>query len=124
MHEQLFAADLSKAKSRGGKVGFIADYVPSNLIRGELAEKWEWLENPLRVKITLRKGVMFPEKPGVMAKRALVADDVVYSYERLIGSPEAIKTYFGYVKSVTEPDKYTVVFELSKFNAEWDFRFG
>ena len=29
VYEQLFAADLSKAKSRGGKVGFISDaYIP------------------------------------------------------------------------------------------------
>ena len=40
---------------------------PSDAIRGELAESWEWKENPLRVEIKLRKGVMFPEKPGVMA---------------------------------------------------------
>jgi peptide/nickel transport system substrate-binding protein len=125
IYEQLFATDLSKAKSRGGKIDFVADaYIPSHLIRGELAEKWEWLENPLRMKITLRKGVMFPEKPGVMAKRELVADDVVFSYKRLAGSPKAIKTYFDHVKDVTAPDKYTVVFEMNNFNAEWDYRFG
>ena len=35
-------------------------------MRGELAEKWELEENPLSVVFTLRKGIMFPEKPGVM----------------------------------------------------------
>jgi peptide/nickel transport system substrate-binding protein len=125
VYEQLFATDMSKAKSRGGNVPYIADaYIPSNLIRGELAEKWEWLENPLRMKVTLRKGVMFPEKQGVMQKRELTADDVVFSFKRLAGSPKAIATYFDYVKSVTAEDKYTVVFEMSKFNAEWDYRFG
>ena len=73
IYEQLFATDLSKAKSRGGKVDFVSDaYIPSHLSRGELAEKWEWLESPLRLKITMRKGVMFPEKPGVMASRVRV----------------------------------------------------
>jgi peptide/nickel transport system substrate-binding protein len=125
VYEQLFAADLSKAKSRGGKAGFIPDaWIQTDLIRGELAEKWEWQENPLRMKITLRKGVMFPEKPGVMKARELVADDVVFSFKRLASSPKANKTYFEYVKDVTAPDKYTVVFEMSKFNAEWDYRFG
>lgn len=125
VYEQLFAADLSKAKSRGGPSGFISDaYIPSDLIRGELAEKWEWLDNPLRVKITLRKGVMFPEKPGVMAKRELVADDVVFSYRRLMSSPKVNKTSFDFIKDVAAEDKYTVVFEMSKFNAEWDYRFG
>jgi peptide/nickel transport system substrate-binding protein len=125
VYEQLFAADLSKTKARGGKFTLVADaYIPSQLIRGELAEKWEWLDNPLRMKITLRKGVMFPEKPGVMKARELVADDVVFSFKRLSSSPKANKTYFDYVKDVTAPDKYTVVFEMSKFNAEWDYRFG
>lgn len=125
VYEQLFAADLSKAKSRGGEDGFTSDtYIPSQLIRGELAEKWEWLENPLRVKITLRKGVMFPEKPGVMAKRELVADDVVFSFKRLASSPKAQSGYFDHIKDVRAEDKYTVVFEMSKFNAEWDYRFG
>ncbi len=125
IYEQLFAADLSKAKSRGGKNSYINDaYIPSNLIRGELAEKWEWLENPLRLKIDLRKGVMFPEKAGVMKAREMVAEDVVYSFKRLSTSPKATRNYFDYVKDVTAPDKYTVVFEMSKFNAEWDYRFG
>lgn len=125
IYEQLFAADLTKAKSRGGKNAYVADaYIPSNLIRGELAEKWEWLENPLRLKIDLRKGVMFPEKAGVMKARELVAEDVVYSFKRLSTSPKATRNYFDYVKDVTAPDKHTVVFEMSKYNAEWDYRFG
>lgn len=125
VYEQLFAADLTKAKSRGGKNSFINDaYIPSSLIRGELAEKWEWLENPLRLKIELRKGVMFPEKAGVMKAREMVAEDVVYSFKRLSTSPKATRSYFDYVKDVSAPDKYTVMFEMSKFNAEWDYRFG
>jgi peptide/nickel transport system substrate-binding protein len=125
VYEQLFAADISKTKARGGKYGLVADaYIPTHLIRGELAEKWEWQENPLRLVITLRKGVMFPEKPGVMKARELVADDVVFSFKRLSSSPKATKNYFDYVKDVTAPDKHTVVFEMTEFNAEWDYRFG
>lgn len=125
IYEQLFAADLSKAKSRGGKNSYVADaYIPSNLIRGELAEKWEWLDNPLRLKIDLRKGVMFPEKAGVMKAREMTAEDVVYSFKRLSTSPKATRNYFDYVKDVTAPDKYTVLFEMNKYNAEWDYRFG
>ena len=56
-----------RRKRNGGKHPFYADaWLPSDAIRGELAESWEWKENPLRVEIKLRKGVMFPEKPGVM----------------------------------------------------------
>jgi peptide/nickel transport system substrate-binding protein len=125
VYEQLFAADISKTKARGGKFSLVSDaYVPSHLIRGELAEKWEWQDNPLRLVITLRKGVMFPEKPGVMKARELVAEDVVFSFKRLASSPKATKNYFEYVKDVTAPDKYTVVFAMNEFNAEWDYRFG
>ncbi len=125
VYEQLFAADLSKTKARGGKYNLVADaYIPTHLIRGELAEKWEWQENPLRLVITLRKGVMFPEKPGVMKARELAADDVVFSFKRLSSSPKATKNYYDYVKDVTAKDKHTVVFEMTEFNAEWDYRFG
>ncbi len=56
-YEQLFAADLSKAKKNGGKHPFYADaWLPSDAIRGELAESWEWKDNPLRVEVKLRKG--------------------------------------------------------------------
>jgi len=124
-YEQLFAADVSKAKSRGGKYSLTLDaYIPTDLLRGELAERWEWKENPLRLIVTLRTGVMFPEKPGVMKAREFVADDVVYAFKRLAGSPKATKNYFDYVKDVTAPDKHTVVFEMNDFNAEWDYRFG
>ncbi|HMN82165.1 MAG TPA: ABC transporter substrate-binding protein [Burkholderiaceae bacterium] len=124
-YEQLFAADLSKSKRRGGKYAFVADaWLPTDGIRGELAESWQWKDNPLRVEIKLRQGVMFPEKPGVMAARELTAQDVVYSYERLDKSPKKIPTYFDHVQKVEATDKHTVVFTFNKYNAEWDYRFG
>ena len=80
-----------QVRSNGGQHPFYADaWLPSDAIRGELAESWEWKENPLRVEIKLRKGVMFPEKPGVMASRELTADDVVFSFNRLVNSPKKI----------------------------------
>ena len=57
VYEQLFAADISKAKSRGGKFSLIPGaFLPAEVIRGELAEKWEWLEGPLRVQVTSPQG--------------------------------------------------------------------
>src|SRR6185369_8518214 len=93
-------------------------------VRGELAESWEWKENPLRIEIKLRKGVMFPEKPGVMQARELVADDVVFSYNRLANSPRKLKDYFNHVAKVEATDKHTVVFTFNGYFAEWDYRFG
>ncbi len=125
MYEQLFAGDLSKAKRNGGKFSFVPDsWLPSDGIRGELAESWEWKENPPRVEIKLRKGVMFPEKPGVMASRELVADDVVQSYVRLDKSPKKIPTYYDHVEKVEATDSHTVVFTFKTYHAEWDYRFG
>jgi peptide/nickel transport system substrate-binding protein len=123
--EQLFAADLSKSVRNGGTHPFYADaYLPSDAIRGELAETWEWKENPLRVDIKLRQGVMFPDKPGVMKSRELTADDVVFSYQRLAASPKAQAGYFDYVDRVVANDRYNVSFVFNKFHAEWDYRFG
>lgn len=125
MYEQLFSADLNKSVRKGGKHPFVADaWLPSDGIRGELAENWKTMDNPFRVEVKLRKGVMFPEKPGVMKARELVADDVVYSYTRLDKSPKKIPTYFDHVEKVEATDKHTVLFTFKNYNAEWDYRFG
>ncbi len=125
MYEQLFAGDLSKSLRKGGKYTFRPDaWLPSDAIRGELAEKWEWKDDPLRVEIKLRKGVMFPDKPGVMKSRELVAQDIVDSYYTLDKSPRKIPTYFDHLQKVEAADKHTVVFTFNRYNAEWDYRFG
>jgi len=124
-YEQLFAADLTKSKRNGGKHPFYADaWLPSDAIRGELAESWEWQEKPLRLAVKLRKGVMYPEKPGVMPSRELTAQDVAYNFTRMDKSPKKIAGYFDHIEKVEATDKYTVLFTLKEFNAEWDYRFG
>ena len=125
VYEQLFATDLSQAQHNGGKFAFVADaWIPTEAMRGELAEKWEWNKDPLQLIVTLRKGVMFPEKPGVMKSRELVADDIVYTFNRLNSSPKKIAAYFDFVSSIQAKDKYTVVFNMKEYNAEWAYRFG
>lgn len=124
-YEQLMAADLSKSQRNGGKYSFTADaWLPPDALRGELAEKWEMKQNPLRVEITLRKGVMFPAKAGVMESRELTSDDVVFSFDRLNKSPKKIPGYFDHVEKVEANGKYGVVMTLRQYNAEWDYRFG
>jgi len=124
-YEQLFAADLSKAKRHGGKYAFRDPaYLPLDSIRGELADTWRWMDNPLRLEVKLRKGVMFPEKKGVMASRELVADDVVFSHERQIKSTKAQRGYFDHIAKVEATDRHTVLFTFKEFHAEWDFRSG
>jgi peptide/nickel transport system substrate-binding protein len=122
-YEQLVVGNLDKSVRKGGKHPFIADaYLAPDAQRGELAEKWEFVENPLSIVFTLRQGIMFPEKPGVMKSRELVADDVVFSFNRLRSSPKNIRGYFDFVDRIEAKDKYTVVYHLKEYNAEWDYR--
>ena len=111
MHESLMAADLSKSKRRGGPHPFTADsWLPSDAIRGELAESWKLLENPSRVEFKLRKGVMFPDKPGIMKSRELVAQDIVEWHNRMDKSPKKVATFFDHIEKVEATDKHTVLF--------------
>jgi peptide/nickel transport system substrate-binding protein len=122
-YEHLVVGDLDKSVRKGGKHPFIADaYLAPDAQRGELAEKWEFVENPLSVVFTLRKGIMFPDKPGVMKSRELVAEDVVFSFNRLRSSPKNIRGYYDFVDRVEAKDSHTVVYYFKEYNAEWDYR--
>lgn len=124
-YEQLFAGDLSKSQRNGGPYAFLADaWLPPDALRGELAEKWEMKQNPLRVEVQLRKGVMFPAKAGVMASREFTADDVIFSFDRLNKSPKKIPGYFDHIEKVEATGKYMVTFFMKQYNSEWDYRFG
>ncbi len=100
-------------------------WLPTDAIRGELAESWKMsTDKPLRVDINLRKGVMFPDKPGVMKSRELVAEDVVFSYNRLDKSPKKIPTYFDHIEKVEVTGTHSLRFTFKHYFSEWDYRFG
>ncbi|MBC7995131.1 MAG: ABC transporter substrate-binding protein [Rhizobacter sp.] len=123
-YEVLWSGDLSKSVKNGGKHKFVADaWLPTDAIRGELAESWAW-KDPMTMEVKLRKGIMYPEKPGVMAARELVADDVVYSFNRLEKSPKKTAFYLDHISKAEAIDKHTVRFSFKEYNAEWDYRFG
>ena len=125
MHESLMAADLSKSKRRGGKYAFTADsWLPTDATRGELAESWKFLENPPRVEFKLRKGIMFPDKPGIMKSREFVAQDVVANHNRMDKSPKKTPTILDHIVKVEATDKHTVVYTFKNYFAEWDYRSG
>ncbi len=124
VREQLFAGNLDLATSRGGPYRFISDaYLPTDSIRGELAETWYW-EDPLTLVIRLRRNIHFHAKPGLMAARELDAEDVVFTFELLRDSPRKIPNYFDHVASVSARGSHEVVFKFSEYNAEWMYRFG
>jgi peptide/nickel transport system substrate-binding protein len=125
VYEQLFVADLSKARRNGGRHPFVSDsFIPPDGLKGELAEKWELKQNPWRLEVQLRKGVMWPAKPGVMAARELTADDVVYSFDRVNKSAKKIPTYFDHINRIEVTGKHSFTMHFNSYNAEWDYRWG
>lgn len=79
-----------------------SEFVPN------LAKEWQWV-SPLQLKVTLREGVRFHNG------RELVADDIVYSIERIknpmTASPSAAN--ISLLKKVEATGKYTLMLTLS-----------
>ena len=124
VREQLFSANLNLSAKKGGPYPFVADaYIPAEAVRGELAESWQWID-PLTLEIRLRRGVIIPAKAGVMERRELDAHDVVFSFNNLQASPKKIHNYFDHIDQIVVLDSHTLRFNFSRFNAEWDYRFG
>jgi len=120
--EQLVVGDLSKSVTRGGPFRFVSgSWLPTEALRGELAESWELKDNPLAAEFHLRRGIMWPAKDGVMASRELTAEDVVYSFNRMINSPRKLQRVYDFIDRVEATDKYTVTYYMKEFNAEWDY---
>lgn len=85
---------------------------------GQLAESWE-IPDDVTYIFYLRKGVKFH------SGREMTADDVVYSFDRVLGKTEAgdigalgsKDSYYGGIESVEAVDDYTVKFTLKEPNA-------
>ena len=125
VREQLFAGDLDKSIRKGGHYPFVAEaYLPNDVLRGELAERWEW-EDEHTLVVHLRPGARFTGRAGVMEARELTAADVVYTFHLVNDSPKKAQSdYWGYIDGVEARDDRTVVFRFNEFNAEWPYRFG
>ena len=105
-----------------------SDNVPSSALKGQIAESWEWDEDTATLTVTLRDDVYFQtldEEYDYYGGRQLVADDVKWSYDRLVGQGEfeetgAIETEAGWesllsplLEATTVIDDYTVAFTLT-----------
>ena len=125
IREQLFSGNLEKSVRKGGHYTFHAEaHLPTEVMRGELAESWGW-EDDRTLVVNLRRGVRFTGKPGVMEPRDLTAHDVVFTFNLVDNSPKKAQAdYWGYIDSVEARDDYTVVFHFNQYNAEWPYRFG
>ncbi|HSJ36392.1 MAG TPA: ABC transporter substrate-binding protein [Acidimicrobiia bacterium] len=75
-----------------------------------LADSWDVSDDQLTWTFTLREGVTFHNG------RELVADDVVYSYERIMDPETAANNAFRFasIESVTAPDDQTVEITLTR----------
>ena len=102
--------------------GFQASFVPTDYIRGHLAESWEQ-PDPLTYIFHIRQGVYWHDKPP-MNGREFNAYDVEYTLHRMFGFSEkygftepSVNPITGLpVESVTATDKWTVVVKTSSFD--------
>jgi peptide/nickel transport system substrate-binding protein len=118
--------DLSKSPRGTNELTFVDQgFIPTKFLKGQLAESWETAD-PLTIVFHLRKGVIFPNRPGVMASRELTADDVVFCINRLHESPYAGATrYAMYAKpAASAKDKYTVAVKMKEYSANWIAEIG
>lgn len=91
---------------------------PDMTYSGELAESWEIPDETTYI-FTLRQGVKFH------SGREMTSEDVVYTFDRVLGKTEAgdigalgsKSSYYGGVTSVEALDDYTVKFTLAAPNA-------
>ncbi len=96
----------------------LPEYIPDQFMTGKLAESWEMTSKPLGVIFHIRKGVMWTGREGVMKSRELTADDVVASLTHLKTTPGQ-ESLYGFVKSITATDQYTVALEFASFDPLW-----
>ena len=127
-HDALFLEHLAKGNLDFGPRGAgenpfkSLSYIPDKHLTGELAESWSVEENPMRLVFNIRQGVFWPAKEGVMERRELVAEDIVFNYTHMKASPRGIPTWWEFISEWKAEGKYTAVAYLSKWNANIGYR--
>lgn len=90
-------------------VGIVNVVNPSDEIRPWLASEITWSEDYTSVTLTTREGVKWNDGTD------LTADDIAYSYQVLVDTPELDTAALGVTGVVTEGDKVTVSFATPMF---------
>ena len=125
--EGLMGADVRKGMTGTGEHRFDGRWVPTEFMRGILAESWEYLTDPLRLVFHIRPGIYWQGMPGVMETRELTADDVVFTLERRMYEPRSwllsSEALWDFVDTITATDRYTVTLELNFVMPEPDMIF-
>ncbi|MFC1966815.1 ABC transporter substrate-binding protein [Chloroflexota bacterium] len=86
-------------------------WTPPEYMKGQLLESWEF-PDAQTVIMHLRKGVYWQNKPPVNG-REFVADDLVWNYQRYMGSSFIDQSNLKLIESVEALDKYTVKLKLT-----------
>ena len=123
MYETLLHADIEKFGPRGSGTSkfYHSQGFPLDFLRGRLAESWS-LPDANTIIFTLRRGVMWSGKPGVMEARELTAEDIVHSFK--VGVPRYGMPIFNDMESIKATDRYTLTIKMKKFYIDWDHYFG
>jgi peptide/nickel transport system substrate-binding protein len=117
--EPLIGGDVLNRGPRGtGESTFRSGYMPEDLLRGVLAESWEWTD-PKTLVFKLRPGVMYYANPNWgFEAREVVATDVEFVMNRFRESSGG-STWIQWMDSAEAIDKYTVVFHCDRYTAAW-----
>ena len=123
--ETLLSGDFEKYGPRGTNeypFRMMSGHVPYHMYKGLLAESWT-VPDQNTIIFKIRQGLMFQDKPGVMAGRELTAEDVAYSYNRNLSSGNMLSFYAPFT-TITATDKYTVEIKLSSWVPDWTWKIG
>ena len=121
----LAVGDIEKYGPRGTNAfAFQIDQgVPQQYLTGQVLTGWSvnTTSNPMTITFNVRHGIMWSGNPlDNMAPRELTANDVVYTFNRAFAAP-TVSGVYSWVSSVTATDNYTVVADITSFNAIWFF---
>jgi peptide/nickel transport system substrate-binding protein len=119
----LMTGDITKGQTGTKEHFFDSRWIARDYVRGNLAESWEVQQNPLRIVVKIRPGIYWNEVPGIMERRELTAEDVVFTWDRRYDSldegAKAAPKSWEWIKSYKATDKYTFVMDLNYLNPDW-----
>ncbi|MDD4986967.1 MAG: ABC transporter substrate-binding protein, partial [Dehalococcoidales bacterium] len=100
------------------------ELTPEQYITGRLIENWE--VSPTKLVYHVRPGMYLTGKsvnPGVGERREFTAEDVKYTADIALPS-QTFGWLWDWIRNVEVVDKYTVVFNLSRFKNTWSLHAG
>jgi peptide/nickel transport system substrate-binding protein len=118
-YDGLLEGDVFSYGPRGSdEFSFTAkNFVPEEFVRGALAESWE--VTPDQIIFKIRKGIMWALGPD-RESRELTAHDIVASHTRSVERRrESWPGSVAFINEYRALDDYTLVLDMSSYNAAW-----